>query len=84
MRSEPPVSRAGCQGRSSIGRSTLTAGQRCPTCTTIARAIQLASRPGEEESSPGAPSSLAYLHTLWVVDIPRRVKRLVLDVTCRP
>jgi hypothetical protein len=40
-----------------VGRSTLTAGHRCPTCTTIPRASMLASRPGEEGSSPGAPSS---------------------------
>jgi hypothetical protein len=54
MRSQPPASRAGCQGRSSVGRSTLTAGHRCPTCTTIPGAIQLASMPGEV-SSPGPP-----------------------------
>jgi hypothetical protein len=38
MCSRPPGSRAGCQGRSSslrCGRSTLTAGHRCPTRTTI-------------------------------------------------
>ncbi len=31
----------------------LTAGHRCPTCTTVARAVQLAGIPGEEVSSPG-------------------------------
>jgi hypothetical protein len=51
-------SRAGCQGRSSIGRSTLTAGYRCPTCITILGAIQMASKPGEEGSSPGPPPLL--------------------------
>ena len=50
----PPVSRAGCQGRSSVGRSTLTARHRCPTCTTIPREIQLASMPGRR-SPPPAP-----------------------------
>jgi hypothetical protein len=53
MRCEPAGPRAGCQGRSSVGRSTLTAGHRCPTCTTIPGAIMLASTPGEEGSSPG-------------------------------
>jgi hypothetical protein len=59
------VSRGGCQARMGLvvaawlrrgaGYSRLTAGHRCRTCTTLARAIQLAGRPGEEVSSPGPP-----------------------------
>ncbi len=41
-----------------MGRSTLTAGHRCPVCTTVPRAIMLASMPGEEVSSPGPPPRL--------------------------
>ncbi len=33
----------------------MTAGHRCPTCTTIPGASMLASMPGEEVSSPGSP-----------------------------
>src|SRR6266487_6727001 len=40
------------------GHSCLTAGHRCPACTMVARATRLASRPGEEVSSPGAPPLL--------------------------
>ncbi len=41
--------------RRGAGHSRLTAGHRRPTCTTIPGAIQLASMPGEEVSSPGPP-----------------------------
>jgi hypothetical protein len=49
----------------------LTAGHRCPTCTTRPRAIQLASIPGEEESSPGTlpASELGRRHAVWSVMI---------------
>jgi hypothetical protein len=57
----------GCQARMGVvvapalrrdaGHSRLTAGHRCPSCTTVARSIRLASIPGEEGSSPGTPSS---------------------------
>jgi hypothetical protein len=42
-----------------VGRSTLTARHRCPTCPTIPGMIQLASTPGEAHSYPGPPSSAA-------------------------
>ncbi len=38
---------------------------RCPVCITITRAIQSASRPGEERSSPGGPSSAAVRNGRW-------------------
>jgi hypothetical protein len=46
MCSQPPVSWAGCQGRSSVLRPTSTAGHRCPTCTTISGATLVADMPG--------------------------------------
>ena len=55
----------GCQARMGIivvpyaaaGSRTFALDSRasCPTCTTVPRAIQLASIPGEEVSSPGPP-----------------------------
>jgi hypothetical protein len=41
--------------RRGAGHSRLTAGHRCPTCTTPVGAIELAGKPGEEVSSPGPP-----------------------------
>jgi hypothetical protein len=40
-------------GRHDDAHSRLTAGHRCAICTTVASAIQSASIPGEEVSSPG-------------------------------
>jgi len=42
------------------GHSRLTAGHRCPR-PMVARAIHWARAPGEEGSSPGAPSSVAVM-----------------------
>ncbi len=59
------MTRGGCQARMGIvavpcaaaGSRTFALDSRTsmPACTTVARAIQLASKPGEEGSSPGPP-----------------------------
>jgi len=84
------VSCAGCQARMGVvvvgyaaagsGHSCLTAGHRCPTCTTVPRAIRSASIPGEV-SSPGPPPRR--LATMAGPEISRRLLR-VARLSCLP
>ena len=68
MRSEPPVSRAGCQGRSSVGHSTLTAGHSCPIYTTAPRGSGPAGRSVGSRGivPPGRPSFTIVLRYKYV------------------